>query len=77
MKSYDLKWETKNIIYLDTNNLYGYVMSKLFPTSCFKWINSKEFDWNKYSSNSLKGCVLEVDLKTPKELRKLYAMIIH
>ena len=52
-------------------------MSKLFPTSCFKWINSKEFDWNKYSSNSLKGCVLEVDLKTPKELRKLYAMIIH
>ena len=77
MKSYDLKWETKNIIYLDANNLYGYVMSKLFPTSGFKWINSKEFDWNKYSSNRLKGCVLEVDLKTPKELRKLFAMIIH
>ena len=52
-------------------------MSKLFPTSGFKWINSKEFDWNKYSSNSLKGCVLEVDLKTPKGLRKLFAMIIH
>ena len=52
-------------------------MSKLFPTSGFKWINSKEFDWNKYSSNRLRGCVLEVDLKTPKELRKLFAMIIH
>ena len=52
-------------------------MSKLFPISGFKWISSKEFDWNKYSSNSLKGFVLEVDLKTPKELRKLYTMIIH
>ena len=29
------------------------------------------FDSNKQSSNSLKGCVLEVDLKYPKELREL------
>ena len=27
------------------------------------------FDANKYSSNSLCGCVLEVDLEYPKELR--------
>ena len=25
---------------------------------------------NKYTSNSLKGCVLEVDLECPKELRE-------
>ena len=27
---------------------------------------------NKYTSNSLKGCVLEVDLKYSKELRELH-----
>ena len=27
---------------------------------------------NKYTSNSSKGCVLEVDLEYPKKLRKLH-----
>ena len=27
---------------------------------------------NKYTSNSSRGCVLELDLKDPKELRKLH-----
>ena len=51
-------------IYLDTNNLYGYAMSKFLPTSRFKWIDPKEFDLNKYISNSSKGCTLEVDLES-------------
>ena len=38
----------------------------------FKWIDPKEFDLNKYTSNSSKGCVLEVDLEYPKELRELH-----
>ena len=46
-------------------------MYKFLPTSGFKWIDPKEFDWNKYSSNSSKGCGLEVDLEYPKELREL------
>ena len=29
LKSYDPKQESKQIIYLDTNNLHGYAMSKL------------------------------------------------
>ena len=37
--------------------------------SSFKWIDSKEFDLNKYTSYNSKGCVLEVDSKYPKELR--------
>ena len=72
LKSYDSKQESKDIIYLDANNLYGYAMSKFFPTSGFKWIDPKEFDLNKYTSNSSKGCVLEVDLEYPKELRELH-----
>ena len=30
-------------------------MSKFLRTSAFKWIDPKEFDLNKYTSNSSKG----------------------
>ena len=46
-------------------------MSKFLPTGAFKWRDSKDFDSNKYSNNSLKGCVLEVDLEYTKELREV------
>ena len=45
LKSYDLKQESKHIKYLETNHLYGYVMSKFLPTSEFKRIDPKEFDF--------------------------------
>ena len=47
-------------------------MSKFLLTSGFKWIDPKEFELKKYTSNSSKGCVLEVDLEYPKELRELH-----
>ena len=47
-------------------------MSKFLSTSRFKWIDPKEFDLNKYTSNSSKGCVLEVDFEYPKELHELH-----
>ena len=50
-------------------------MSKFLPTSGFKWINPKEFDLNKYTSNSSEGCVLEVDLEYTKQFEN-YRMII-
>ena len=37
-----------------------------------KWIDPKEFDLNKYTGNSSKGCVLEVDLEYPIELHELH-----
>ena len=39
LKSYDPKRESKHIIYLDANYLYGYVMSKFLPTSGLKYSN--------------------------------------
>ena len=72
LKSYDPGQELKRIIYLDSNNLYGYAMSKFLLTSGFKWIDSKEIHLNKFTSNSSKVCVLEVDLEYPKELRELH-----
>ena len=47
-------------------------MSKFLRTSGFKRIDPKEFDLNKYTSNSSKWCVLEVDLEYPKGLRELH-----
>ena len=44
--------------------MYGY-------TSSFKWIDPKEFHLQKYTNNSFKGCILEVDLEYPKELQEL------
>ena len=47
-------------------------MSKFLPTSEFKWADPKEFASNKYASNNSKGCVLDVDLEYPKELREFH-----
>ena len=35
LKSYDLKQESKHIIYFDANNLHGYAIKKFLPTSGF------------------------------------------
>ena len=47
-------------------------MSTFLPTIRFKWVHYKEFDLNKYTSSSSKGCVLEIDLEYPKELCELH-----
>ena len=73
LKSYDPKQESKHIIYLDANNLYGYTMSKSLSMSGFKWLDPKKFNLNKYTSNSSEGCVLEVDLEHLKELRESHS----
>ena len=70
-KSYEPKQEPKHIIYVDANNIYCFYFL-VFPTSRFIWINAKEFDFNKYSNNSLKGGLLEIDLEYSKKLRELH-----
>ena len=39
--------KSKHIIYLNGNNLHGCALPNIFPTSGFKWIDSKDFDSNK------------------------------
>ena len=55
-------------IYLDTNNLYCFVMFEFFLMGRLRYIEPKELDMNKYSCNISKGCVLEVDLEYSKEV---------
>ena len=66
---YDPKQGYKNIMYLHSN--YSHAMSQFLPTSGFKWIDLKELDLHKYTSNSSKGSILKVDLNYPKELWEL------
>ena len=47
-------------------------MSKFRPKIGVKWVYSKEFDLNKYTSNSSKGCVHKVHLEYPQELQELH-----
>ena len=47
------------------NNLYGYEMCNFFSD---KWIQmDSSTNLNKYTSNSSKRCVFEVDLVYPEE----------
>ena len=72
MKSNDPKQELKHIIYLGKNNLNGYAMSKFPPIRSFKWIDHKLSELNKYTSNSSKVCVSEVDLEYPEKFCELH-----
>ena len=71
MKNYDEKAPSKYIMYLDANNLYGWAMSQALPTGDFKWLSPKQIEkinLGKYTENSNKGMILEVDLEYPTEL---------
>ena len=73
MKNYDPKKESKYIIDLDTNNLYGWGMSRYLPYGEFKWVkNVDNFDVNSVSKNSLCGYILEADFEYPNELHNLH-----
>ena len=72
LKFYDPGQKSKHIMYLAVNNVYACSMSKFIPTVGFKWIDCKEFDSNKYRSNGVKICVLEVYVEYPRELCELH-----
>ena len=75
MNKYDEKVPSEYIMYLDTNNLYGWAMSQYLPTGNFKWMTDKEIrkiDLAKYKENGKKGLILEVDLEYPQELHNFF-----
>ena len=75
MKEYDEKAPSKYIMYLDSNNLYGWAMSQYLPTSNFKWMTDKEIskiDLGKHKADGKKGLILEVDLEYPQILHDVH-----
>jgi hypothetical protein len=77
VKEYDKSKPTKYILYLDMNNLYGFIMTKALPYGDFKNssqetieyvfnnINKDSFNWG--SDDSDKGAMCGVDLEIPKD----------
>ena len=75
IECYDSSKESKFIIYLDANNLYGWAMSQYLQYSGFKRLNREEikrFDVNSIEKNSPIGYILEIDLEYPDELPELH-----
>ena len=72
MKNYDKKIMSLYLIYLDANNLYGWVMSQKLSVNGFKWVKKlSKFDEHfikNYDENSDKRYFLEVDAEYPKKL---------
>ena len=64
---FDSAEESKFMLYLDANNLYGWALSKQLPTSGFEWMTDDELDDWKHLS-----CILEVDLDYPEDLHNLH-----
>ena len=79
MKNYNNNEESSYIQYLDTNNLYGWAMSKKLTVNGFRWLNSDEINEinekfiKNYNENDNKGYILEVDVKYPKRLHELHS----
>nr|CAG8642698.1 8208_t:CDS:2 [Entrophospora candida] len=70
---YDKNRPKKYLMYVDTNNLYGWAMSQYLPSGGFKWINPNTApDIMSIPENSPKGYTFVVDLKYPKELDDLH-----
>ena len=76
MKDYDKNKDSKYLVYLDANNLYGCAMSEKLPTHGFKWLTSGEMN-NLFNNQIVQEweripCILEVDLKYPENLHDLH-----
>ena len=64
MENYDDSKRNSYIVYLDANNLYGWVMSQPLPTSNFKWLTGKEIkdmDVMMIANGSSRGYILKCD----------------
>ena len=71
LSSYDSSKESRHIVYLDANNLYGWAMSQYTPTGGFRWLDEEEvndLDVDNIPEDGSKGYILEVDLEYPEEL---------
>ena len=75
MKDYDTSEESKYIMYLDANNLYGWSMIQYLPTNNYKWEKADKFDQTSImmlEDCADKGYIFEVDLEYPESLHDLH-----
>ena len=77
MKNYDKNKKSSFLMYVDANNLYGWVMSKKLPVDRFKWVDDLSMfteDFIKsYDEEGDVGYLLVVDIEYPKTLSMLHS----
>ena len=70
--TYDSSPPNQNLIYLDTNNWYGWAMSQFLPTHGFRFLSKDEITALKLEDDcddDEDGYIYEVDLHYPTELQ--------
>lgn len=75
MTTYDATKESTYIIYIDCNNLYGYVMMQHLPIGGFQWVENQQFtpeDILNMADDAPIGYYFEVDLEYPESLHELH-----
>ena len=77
MKNYDKNKESSFLMYVDTNNLYSWAMSKKLRVDGFKWVDDLSMfteDFIKsYDEEGDVGYLLVVDNEYPKKFRVLHS----
>ena len=72
MKNYDKNKKSSYLMYLDTNNLYGWAISQKYPVDGFKWKeNTSKFNEDfirNYGEDIDRQYIIEVDVKYPKQI---------
>ena len=71
MKNFNKKILSSYLMYLDTNNLYGWAMITKFSVGKFEWIHPNDYTEDlikSYDDNDDYGAILKVDIKYLKEL---------
>ena len=72
---YDPEKPSSHILYLDANNLYGWVMSQPLPTGAFRWEEDCEQLAKTivdHPADDPEGFILEVDLEYPEYLHNAH-----
>ena len=76
IKNYNEDYHISYPMYLDANNLYGWVMSQKLPVNCFRWLkNLSQFNESiirNYNENSDMGYFLEVHIDYPETFFNLH-----
>ena len=72
VEDYDPEKPNSYNLYMDANNLYGWVMSQPLPMGDFRWEDCDKLAESilERPIDSPEGYILEVDLESPKELHE-------
>ena len=66
--TFNPRFESSYLQYLDAKSLYSWAMSQPLPTGGFKWVDVYPNEISELATQTDKGYLLEVDVSYPKEL---------